>query len=208
MPRPTSTDQPSPAVRSRELPEVRRKSLIEATTRSIAKYGYAGTTIERICTEAGVSRGLINHHFGSKEELILQSYKQLCDEWAYYTQDMMDGAGEPEDTLRAAIERNFNPRMFKPEYLGIWLGFWSVIPKSPELRKLDRALYKLDLKNFEGLFERIAKKRRQALNPRLQAIGLMALIEGLWLQWALDPKSFSVDEAKAVCLGSVSHLIT
>lgn len=207
MSRPTPTDPSSPSLRSRELPEVRRKSLIEATTRSIAKYGYAGTTIERICTEAGVSRGLINHHFGSKEELILQSYKQLCDEWAYYTQDMMEGGGDPEDTLRASIERNFNPRTFKPEYLGIWLGFWSVIPKSPELRKLDRALYKLDLKNFEGLFERIASKRRLALNPRLQAIGLMALIEGLWLQWALDPKSFSVDEAKAVCLGSVAHLI-
>lgn len=186
---------------------MRRKSLIDATTRSIAKYGYAGTTIERICTEAGVSRGLINHHFGSKDELILQSYKQLCDEWAYYTQDMMEGGGEPEDVLRAAIERNFNTRTFKPEYLSIWLGFYSVIPKSPELRKLDRALYRLDLKNFEALFERLARKRGVTLNARLQAIGLMSLIEGLWLQWALDPKSFSVDEAKAVCLGSVAALL-
>ena len=167
-------DLPIPTVRSRELPEVRRKSLIEATTRSIAKYGYAGTTIERICTEAGVSRGLINHHFGSKEELILQSYKQLCDEWAYYTHDMMDEHSEPEVALRASIERNFNPRAFKTEYLGIWLGFWSVIPKSPELRKLDRALYKLDLKNFEALFERLAKKRRITLVPRLQTLGMMA----------------------------------
>ena len=106
---------PAPAARSRELPEVRRKLLIEATTHSIAKYGYAGTTIERICDEAGVSRGLINHHFGTKEELILQSYRQLCEEWAYYTQDMMAGGeAEPEAALRAAIERNFSPKLFKP----------------------------------------------------------------------------------------------
>ena len=32
--------------RNRETPEVRRRLLIEATMRSIAKYGYAGTTIE------------------------------------------------------------------------------------------------------------------------------------------------------------------
>jgi hypothetical protein len=35
----------------------------------------------------------------------------------------------------------------------------------------------------------------------------MALIQGLWLQWALDPKSFSAEEAKAVCLASVEHLL-
>ena len=198
MPRPT---------RTRESPDKRREMLIEATTRSIAKHGYASTTIERICDEAGVSRGLVNHHFGSKEELILQSYKQLCNDWAYYTKDMVDEAGEPEAGLRAAIARNFDPKLFKREYLSIWLGFWSAIPKSAELRKLDRALYKLDLTNFEQLFERLAAKRGIALDARLQAIGLMALIEGLWLQWSLDPKSFTVEEAKAVCLGSIGHLL-
>jgi TetR/AcrR family transcriptional repressor of bet genes len=200
-----STDEAP--VRSRELPEVRRAMLIEATTRSIAKYGYPGTTIERICEEAGVSRGLINHHFGSKDELILQSYRQLCDEWAYYTQDMMDGSLEPEDAIRAAVSKNFNPAMFKQEFLSIWLGFYSVIPKNPDLKRLDRALYKQDLTNFQTQFERLAAKRKLKIDARLQAIGLMSLMEGLWLQWSLDPKSFSVDEAKAVCLGSLAHLL-
>jgi AcrR family transcriptional regulator len=196
------------AARTRETPDVRRGMLIEATTRSIAKHGYAGTTIERICDEAGVSRGLINHHFGSKEELILQSYKQLCADWAYYTQEMVDPNGEPEDALRATIGKNFDPKMFKREYLVIWLGFWSAIPMSAGLRKLDRALYKDDLGTLQELFERLAAKRGLRIDARLQAIGLMALIEGLWLQWSLDPKSFSVEEAKAVCLGSVAHLLS
>lgn len=201
-----AADDEAPA-RSRELPEVRRAMLIEATTRSIAKYGYPGTTIERICDEAGVSRGLINHHFGSKDELILQSYRKLCEEWTYYTQDMMDGSLEPEDALRAAIGKNFDRDMFKQDYLTIWLGFWSVIPKSPELKRLDRALYKTDVSNFQTLFERLAAKRRLKIDARLQAIGLLGLMDGLWLQWALDPKYFSVDEAKAVCLGSIAHLL-
>ena len=97
--------------------------------------------------------------------------------------------------------------MFKQEYLGIWLGFYSVIPKNPELKRLDRALYKQDLTHFQTQFERLATKRKLKIDARLQAIGLMALMEGLWLQWSLDPKSFSVDEAKAVCLGSIAHLL-
>ena len=35
----------------------------------------------------------------------------------------------------------------------------------------------------------------------------MALIEGLWLQWSLDPTSFTVEEAKSVCMGSIAHLL-
>ena len=38
----------------REAPEVRRKSIIQAAMRSIAKFGFAGTTIGNICAEAQV----------------------------------------------------------------------------------------------------------------------------------------------------------
>ena len=97
--------------RNRETPEVRRKLLIEATMRSIAKYGYAGTTIETICSEAQVSRGLINHHFGSKEELIRQSYKALRDQWMEATHGNIGEHADPEDRLRAMIRVSFGPTM-------------------------------------------------------------------------------------------------
>jgi AcrR family transcriptional regulator len=197
----------SKSARYRETPEVRRRLLIEATTRSIARFGYSGTTIERICSEGGVSRGLINHHFGSKDELILQSYSQLCEAWAQYTLEGMKDSQDPGEALRDAIDRNFDPKMFHPDSLRIWLGFWSVIPKSPKLKKLDGALYRLDMEIFQQVFERLGKKKKIRIDSRLQAISLMALIQGLWLQWALDPKSFSAEEAKAVCLASVEHLL-
>ena len=181
--------------------------LIQATTRSIAKFGYSGTTIERICAEAGVSRGLINHHFGSKERLVLHAYRQLCEEWVRYTQGSVDANADPAEVLRDAIEKNFDTAVVKTESLGVWLGFWSVIPKSSELQKLDRALYKADLLHFQTLFERVASKRRIKLDARLQAIGLLALIEGLWLQRTLDAKSLSMDEARAACLATVAHLL-
>ncbi len=174
--------------------------------RSIAKHGYAGTTIEKICDEALVSRGLINHHFGSKEELIRQSYKQLCDEWKYNTQDMLDGQREPDDELRAAIRMSFSPSLFKPEYLGIWLGFWSVIGKSPALKKLNRDVCSQDLAIFQKLFERVAAQRRIRIDARSLATALLAMMDGLWLQWCLDPKVFTVKEAEAACLDYVARV--
>ena len=135
---------------SREAPDVRRKSLIQATMRSIAKYGYAGTTIEKICAEAQVSRGLINHHFNTQEALIRQSSMELCEDWIFQTRDVLvEPYGDPEDRLRAMIRVSFGPALFKQEYLGIWVGFWSIIGKSPTLRKLNRELYRQDREAYQ-----------------------------------------------------------
>jgi AcrR family transcriptional regulator len=186
---------------SREAPDVRRKSIIQAAMRSIAKYGYAGTTIGRICAEAQVSRGLINHHFGTKEELIRRSYQELCDEWANQTRDtLLETHRDPEEKLRAMIRVNFSPAVFRQDHLGIWVGFWSVIGKSPTLRKLNRELYRQDREIYQKAFEEIAAKRGKKINCRLAAIALGALVDGLWLEWCLDPKGFSPQEAEATCL--------
>ena len=187
--------------RNRETPEVRRKLLIEATMRSIAKFGYAGTTIETICSEAQVSRGLINHHFGSKEELIRQSYKALRDEWVAATHgSVLDEFAEPEERLRALIRVSFGPTMFKQEYLGIWAGFWSAIGKSPALRKMNRELFDKDREAYEAIFAEIARRRGKRIDTRRAALTVIALIDGFWLEWCLDPKSFTAAEAEAACL--------
>jgi TetR/AcrR family transcriptional repressor of bet genes len=203
----TSKDRkPKRERHNRESPDVRRKSLIQATMRSIAKYGYAGTTIGRICAEAQVSRGLINHHFDTKEELIRQSYKELCDEWVFQTRDMLLGTHrDPEDKLRAMIRVSFGPSLFKQEYLGIWVGFWSAIGKSPTLKKLNRELYKQDREAYRKIFDEIAVKRGKVIDSRRAAISLIALMDGLWLEWCLDPKGFTAEEAVAACLDLVTR---
>jgi AcrR family transcriptional regulator len=194
------------ATRQRETPEVRRKLLIEAAMRSIAKYGYAGTTIETICSEAQVSRGLINHHFGSKDELIRQSYKTLRDEWVLQTHgSLLPTYTDPDDKLRAMIRVSFGPTMFKQEYLGIWAGFWSAIGKSPALRKLNRELFDKDREAYEKIFEEIARKRGRKVDARRLALTIIALIDGFWLEWCLDPRCFTAEEAEAACMAFVAQ---
>lgn len=199
--RPGTTVRQTGRVRSREEPEIRRKSLIQATMRSIAKYGYSGTTVDSICAEAQVSRGMINHHFNSKEELLRQSYKELCDEWAFQTQQMvMSTYSDPEERLRALIRVSFGPTLFKADYLGIWVGYWSVVGKSPALRRLHRETYNYDRELYQTLFEAAGKQRGREINARRAAISLIGLIDGLWLEWGLDPKGFTRDEAEEACL--------
>ncbi|HEY5357130.1 MAG TPA: helix-turn-helix domain-containing protein [Streptosporangiaceae bacterium] len=53
-----------------------RARIREAALRHFAEEGYERATIRAIAHTAGVSPGLLRHHFGSKEEL-----RQACDEY-------------------------------------------------------------------------------------------------------------------------------
>jgi AcrR family transcriptional regulator len=44
-----------------------RRRLVEAAIRMLAERGYSGTTLVEIGREAGLSRGLVTHYFGTKE---------------------------------------------------------------------------------------------------------------------------------------------
>ena len=48
----------------------RRDELIAAGIVCLGRGGMAGFTIDQICKQAGISRGLINHHFNTKDELL------------------------------------------------------------------------------------------------------------------------------------------
>ncbi len=47
--------------------------------RCLVEFGYAGTTTQRIQEEAGVSRGALLHHFGSKTDLLVAAIHHIAD---------------------------------------------------------------------------------------------------------------------------------
>jgi len=47
-----------------------REALLDATIRLLYRNGYSGTSTEAIAEEAGVSRGALHHHFGTRAQLM------------------------------------------------------------------------------------------------------------------------------------------
>ena len=50
--------------------EARQRQLVEATITAIGRYGYAKLTLNHVATLAGLSPGIVNFHFRSKEQLL------------------------------------------------------------------------------------------------------------------------------------------
>ena len=61
--------------------EGRRRELIEAATGVIAEHWLAGTTLARVAAEAGLSAGIVNHHFATKDTLLLETLRTLSEEF-------------------------------------------------------------------------------------------------------------------------------
>ncbi|THV26421.1 TetR/AcrR family transcriptional regulator [Glycomyces paridis] len=60
--------------------DVRRKQMADATHRLIAHTGLDSATMAAVAREAGFSVGLVQHYFGSKDELLLFAYRQMTDD--------------------------------------------------------------------------------------------------------------------------------
>lgn len=191
----------------RETPAVRQQSIIDAAMRCIARYSYSDTTIDRICAEAKVSRGLINHHFQSKDELMAQTYKRLAEDLREISRDAIERANGPEEKLHAMIHVCFVAPMFTPKNVKVWLGFWSVAHSDPAIRKAHKEMYGNYRRKLEKLFDEIGKERGMSINSALAALTLTAVIDGFWLELARDPSSFKAADALDGCMLVVDSFV-
>ena len=70
--------EPQPRKMSRDT---RRAQLIEATIETLALRGYARTTLTEVARMAGLSHGVVNFHFDTKEKLLSETLALLAEEF-------------------------------------------------------------------------------------------------------------------------------
>jgi len=59
--------------------EAVKDSILDATDRLLARFGYRKMTVEDIAAEAGIGKGTIYLHFASKEEVVLSHIDRIVD---------------------------------------------------------------------------------------------------------------------------------
>jgi AcrR family transcriptional regulator len=193
---------------TRDQPEVRRRQLIEATLQCLAELGHAGTSVRAVCARAGVSPGLVTHHFEGIDDLIAAAYAHVGDQVA----DMLDGAmtdagDDPLARLRAFIDASFRSSMLNSDLLQVWLAFWSLVRRDPRIRTIHADIYGGYRQSLEKLVGDIAESRKLELDVRLAVLGFTAMMDGLWLEYCLDPTTFSAEEASRIAHGWIDTLI-
>ncbi|HEV8390878.1 MAG TPA: TetR family transcriptional regulator C-terminal domain-containing protein [Dongiaceae bacterium] len=193
---------------TRDLPEVRKRKLIEATAQCLAEFGHAGTSVRAVAAKANVSPGLVAHHFKGIDDLIVATYGHVGERVAEALTAAMDSAPEDsESKLRAFIEASFKPPVLDRDLLAIWLSFWSLVRRDPGVRKVHKKVYADYRRRLEELIADITAARRIKIDVHLAALGFTAMLDGLWLELCLDPTTFSRDDALRIAHAWVDDLV-
>lgn len=194
----------------RQLPAQRRQALIAATIACLKRYGHDGLSVRTISAAAGVSVGLINHHFPNKDELVAAAYRHFNSELVGGMQAAVARAADsPRARMRAFLEASFSPPNLDADALAVWVVFWGLYRHSPLIQRVHHETYQGYVRLLRGMLADLLPRRAPraaGIDLGLAAIGLTALLDGLWLEWCLEPGAFRPAEAVALCEAWVDSL--
>ena len=107
--------------------QARRNQLIMATIKCIAQKGLSGVTMADITTEAGLSLGIVNLHFQSKEKLLIETLRYISDEYRSGLDKIFD---DPKKTtaekITAHIRYDFSRKIVDRNKLAVWFALWCL----------------------------------------------------------------------------------
>ncbi len=181
--------------------ETRRQQLIEATIDSLAKRGYAETTMADISDGAGMSRGIVNFHFESKDKLLTATLQFLSDEYSAHWRASLHKAGDnPAHQLFALVSCDFDRAICNKRKLAAWCAFWGEAKSRPTYQALCAARDE----DYQHLFERLCgaliDDAHYAYDRDSTALGLLALLEGLWHRLMMGGGGLTSELARQVGL--------
>lgn len=170
----------------------RRKQILEACKRVLAKEGCMRFQLRNVAVEAGLSLSNVQYYFPTKEELV----KGLGDDIEeFYIQEASKIYGSQDETPinRFLIMMDYLINMVKdPEARYFWIQLWAFIGAiDPDRGKFLSEIYLTDIANI--------KKVVQDINPLLSKGALQqrstiiaAMIEGMMLM--LDDADVDLEE--------------
>lgn len=180
---------------SREDPDTRRQELIEAMVRCLAKHGHARASVRVIAAEAGVSPGLIRHHFGEKSKLTAATYRYVGSILMNQSNAAVEAAGSDGwARLTAFLRAGFTPPVLTRDYITVRFVLWGAAMTDPEMRRIHIEVNQRYRRLMQKLLRDIAGPKASQESLRQISMQLSATLNGLWLDWCLNPKSHPPDD--------------
>ena len=189
MSRPQATPRPARPAGS----DNRRAELIEAARRVIQRRGFAKATVGAITGEAGASLGLLNYHFGSRDDVVAEAFAAAARADLEALQAVSRRHDDPSARVAAYLElEGWADR----EVWRMWIDAWGEAVHTEQLR--------LTLEQFErgwraALAGVLADGARDGCwrcpDPEDAAGRLVAALDGVGLHTTLHGDDVSTEDA-------------
>lgn len=196
-----------PANRRTASRAARRQQLIDATMKCIARKGMGSTTLGDVAGEAGLSQGIVNLHFESKENLLKETLRSLAGEYREKFDKALQKSGpHAADKLRAVMEQDLGPSICNQRKLAVWFAFWGEVKSRPTYRRMcDEWDQHYDEVVAELCEELIAEANYKNIDAMTVAYGVSSMINGLWLSCLISPQTWDRNNAMAAIMSYLGN---
>ncbi|PQJ34376.1 hypothetical protein BSZ35_06965 [Salinibacter sp. 10B] len=159
--------------------------------RVFARKGYQETVVEDIAEEAGVSKGTIYTYFDRKEELLGAVHQGLFEEMEVRQAQVLESDRSPLGKIRALLHDFVDIVGGKEDRAQVLLDIWVAGMRDPDRFEINFAEAYAEYRALlrELLEEAQARGDVPDDLPKIAPSVLIGAIDGLLLQWLLDPDS-------------------
>jgi len=192
---------------TREAPETRREALVLAALDLMATGGEAAATTRAIAGRAGVSAGMIRHHFATKTDLTRAAFAALMARMTGESRAMLASAPpDPVARLAVFVAASLSAPVVDAARFGLWATFIAQVAHDPGLRTVHRDSYLAYRDTLQSLIAALPD-RPDAARARGLAIACNGVIDGLWIEGCAASDLFAPGELAAIGLRSVGALV-
>jgi AcrR family transcriptional regulator len=207
----------TPPTRRIDIGRIRREQIVEAAAGIIVRQGLPSLSLSKIERAAGMKRGQLTYYFPTKEDILLAVFDRLL--LLMYQQLERAGLACQEgganhtcwECVQQLLHAVLGPEPFGPEFHTLQYTFLAQIAHREDFRKRLASLYE-EWRNGLALHWKATARPVSPLagvvSPRGLASFVQALVHGLLVQRAADPKAFDRTEMLALCVGVLAPLFT
>lgn len=132
-----------------------RQRILDAAIREFSEKGYDAASLNTVCAEDHISKGIIYHYFKDKDELYLLCVSMCYDSLTEYLEQNGGGGDTAERRLQSYFDARLRFFAKNPVYLGIFLNTTLNPPAqlSVRLAGVKAPFDALNIKTLTGLLE-------------------------------------------------------
>ncbi len=196
---------------TRQTRPVRVQAFVDATIDCLAESGYHAASVRRIAGRAGVTPGLLTHYFAGKAELIAAAYRHLADLTFAHALAVADAEGaDARRRLAAFVSASFGGPDLPYDIFKVWISFWALTVTEPSVAQVHAETYGRVRSELERMISDVMRSQGRSADGndiRRLGIGANAVIDGMWLEFSLDPGTFDDAEAAAIACRMVGAVL-
>ncbi|MBI1892723.1 MAG: transcriptional regulator BetI [Candidatus Rokubacteria bacterium] len=179
---------------------VRRRQIVDATIRCLARDGYSHLTMNKVARRARVSQGILHYYFADKHAILVAAMQRVMEDLERRVVQEARGIHDPRRRLRALIHACLSVATEAREFWVVFVEFWGEMMHDRALMEINADLYTRERRLIgrivtrgvrSGLFRRVRPEQAGGI--------ILALVDGLSLQLTFDSKAFSLAEASRFC---------